>query len=260
MKSTFKLSGYSFALTALTVVTLLFSGCKTDILSDDGESTLTANNIRLRIFPYVNGTFYNSDSVYFLGGANVTIDEIIVVHDNYFFVDQGDTLPKGDPAVWKLSTFDPNVYLYQLSPGSYSGMYRYLVGIDSVSNLLPPSNQPQGSPLNNDLYRGSGKGYNFVTIRGKIQDPSNPGSAPSIPYNWVLSGPSFNMQYGMGMSFNLVTGKPVTFDVIFSLEKLFTGLAPLGTPEIKSDPNLPNDMANAQILQSNFQEAYKIQL
>jgi hypothetical protein len=159
-----------------------------------------------------------------------------------------------------MSKFDPNVYLYQLPPGSYSGLYRYIVGIDSVTNLLPPSNQPQGSPLNGDLYRGSGKGYNFVTIEGRIQDPNKPGTEPSIPYKWVLSGPAFNMQFGMGMSFNLVTGKPVTFDVIFSLEKLFAGLAPLGTPEIESDPNKPNDITNAQTLQSNFKEAYQIQL
>ncbi len=257
MKKTNKIA---FVASLLVSFTLLLEGCKTDILSDDGDPTSTAKNVRVRVFAYVNGYLLNTDSLYFLGGANVKFDDISIIHSNYYFVDMGDTLKPGDAGEWRFTNGDPNVFLYQLPPGSYSGFYRYLVGLDSLSNSRAPKDQPSGSPLNSDNYRGQGKGYNFVTIKGRIQDPNKPNSEPDIPMKWVLSTTQLNMEFGMGKSFNLVTGKPATFDVVFDVEKLFTGLAPLGTPMIEADPSNPNDFGNAETLRQNFIQAYNIQL
>jgi hypothetical protein len=238
----------------------LSSACKTDIKSDDGETTANANNIRVRVFAFVNGFVYNPDSLYFLGGANLKIDDISIIHSNFYFVDMGDTLDPGGVAEWRLSSGEASVFLYRLSPGSYSGFYRYLVGLDSVSNALPPGAQPSGSPLTQSLYRGPLEGYNFVTITGRVQDPGKPDSEPDIPLKWVLANADLNMTYGLGKSFNITAAKPVTFDVVLRVEDLFTGLSPLGTPTIEADPGNANDFQNAEQLRDNFIQAYNIQL
>jgi hypothetical protein len=150
--------------------------------------------------------------------------------------------------------------VYRLAPGSYSGFYRYLVGLDPLANSRAPGEQPAGSPLNSSNYRGNGQGYNFVTITGRIQDPNKPNSEPDIPMKWVLATEDLNMQFGMAKSFNVTAGKPVTFDVVLTVEDLFTGLAPLGTPIIEADPGDANDFQNAEQLKNNFFQAYKIQL
>lgn len=244
----------------VAISALFIQSCKKSILDENENSTLTADNLRVRIFPYVNGYLYNKDSLYFLGGANLKIDEIEVLHSNFYFVDQGDTLPAGDPTLWKLNG-GGDVYLYQLPPGSYSGVYRYLVGLTSTTNAKAPADQPEGSILRDGkLYRGNGKGYNFVIITGRIQDPNKPNSEPSMPLKWVIATDDLAMQFGMGKSFNLVTGKAVTFDVIFRLEKLFNGMAPIATPTINSDPANANDMQQATKLRDNFLQAYEIQL
>lgn len=257
MKKTHK---YSVLVLMLLGFSFLFQGCKKSILNEDDASTLTADNIRVRIFPYVNGYLYNKDSLYFLGGAKLKIDEIEVLHSNFYFVEQGDTLPEGEPQVWTLTGGD-DVYLYQLAPGSYSGFYRYLVGLNSVTNAKAPADQPETSILRTSkLYRGNGKGYNFVVITGRIQDPDKPTAEPAIPLKWVIATDDLAMQFGMAKSFNLVTGKAVTFDVIFSLERLFNGMAPLATPTISADPANANDMQQATRLRDNFLQAYILQL
>lgn len=257
MKHTHKTFAYTALLAGLV---LLAQGCKKSILDENEESTLTADNVRIKVFPYVNGYLYNPDSLYFLGGANLKIDEIEIVHSNFYFVDQGDTLPAGDPDVWKLSTGN-DVYLYQLPPGSYSGFYRYLIGLNSVTNAKAPADQPETSILRDGkLYRGSGKGYNFVVITGRIQDPDKPNAEPSIPLKWQIATDDLTSEFGMAKSFNLVTGKAVTFDVILQIEMLFNGLAPLATPTISSDPANANDMQKANALKDNFLQAYKLQL
>lgn len=253
-------STFLLPILAVALFSLTLSGCKTEIISDEGETTANANNIRVRVFPFVNGYIYSPDSLYFLGGASLKIDDITIVHSNFYFVDMGDTLPKGDPASWRLRSGEPSVFLYRLAPGSYSGFYRYSVGLDSLSNSRKPSEQPEGSPLTEDLYRGNGKGYNFVTITGRIQDPNKPNSEPDIPLKWVLSTEQLNMQFGLSKSFNVTAGKPVTFDVVLSVEQLFTGLAPLGSPIIEADPANANDFQNAEQLKNNFAGAYNIQL
>ena len=257
MKFKYKILAFSFA---TLIAGLLVGSCKKSILDENEQSTLTADNIRIRIYPYVNGYLYNKDSVYYLGGANLRIDDIQILHSNFYFVDQGDTLPAGDPALWKMSS-GSDVYLYQMLPGSYSGYYNFLVGLNPVTNAKAPDSQPTGSILRDGkLYRGAGKGYNFVIITGKIQDPSKPNSDPSIPLKWVIATDDFAIGYERGKSFNLVTGKAVTFDVILSVEKLFNGMAPIATPTINSDPTNANDMQQAQKLHDNFIQSYVIQL
>jgi hypothetical protein len=236
-----------------------FAGCKKSILNDD-EGELSNKNVQLRIFPYINDYLYNSDSLYFLGGANLKIDEIQILHSNFYFVNAGDTLPKNDAALWKLSKGD-QVLLGYLEPGSYTGVYRYLVGLDTVSNSKSPKDFPAGNPLaSQDLYRGSGKGYNFILIQGRIQDPNKPGSEPSIPMSWAVATSGLAIEYGTPKSFNSVPGKLITFDIKLEIDKLFTGLFPIATPVIKCDPADANDFQLAKVLQSNFKVAYKMQI
>ncbi len=242
------------------VSVIFLSGCKTDILSDEGETTANANNIRVRVFAFVNGYVYSPDSLYFLGGARLKIDDMSIIHSNFYFVDMGDTLKPGDAAKWRLRSGEPSAFLYRLAPGSYSGFYRFFVGLDSLSNSRAPGEQPAGSPLTQEYYRGNNKGYNFVTITGRIQDPNKPNSEPDIPMKWVLSTTQLNMQFGQAKSFNVTAGKPVTFDVVLSIEDLFIGLSPLGSPIIEADPGNANDFQNAEQLKSNFSQAYQIQL
>jgi hypothetical protein len=250
---------YSFALIAILAIT--FSACKKSILDEDEEGTLTAKNVRVQIFPYVGNYLYSSDSLYYLGGAFLKIDDIRMIHSNFYFVNAGDTLTPGDPVEYQLSDGKQDVYLYQLISGSYSGVYKYLIGLPPNVNAKAPSAQPEGSILkDNTLYRGAGKGYNFVTITGRIQDPAKPGSEPTIPLKWVIATDDLALEYGQAKSFNAVTGKPISFGVIFKLDKLFTGLSPLVNPTINSDPANPNDYTLAETLADNFVQAYVIQL
>jgi len=250
---------FSFAFIA--ALAFSFSACKKSILDEDEEGTLTAKNVRVQIFPYVGNYLYNPDSLYYLGGAFLKIDNIRIIHSNFYFVNASDTLTPGDPVDYQLNSGRQDVYLYQLPAGSYSGFYRYLIGLPPKTNAKSPSDQPEGSLLkDNSLYRGAGKGYNFVTITGRIQDPAKPGSEPSIPLKWVIATDDLALEYGQSKSFNAVTGKPISFGVIFKLNLLFTGLSPLVNPTINSDPANPNDFKLAETLADNFIQAYVIQL
>jgi hypothetical protein len=250
-----------YLLALVAVLALSSSGCKKSLLDENEEGTLTADNVRVRIFPYVHNYLYNSDSLYYLGGAFLKIDDIRIIHSNYYFVNSGDTMSPGGIVDYQLSSGRQDVYLYQLIAGSYSGFYRYLVGLTPTVNAKSPDQQPAGSVLKDQsLYRGAGKGYNFVTITGRIQDPAKPGSEPSIPLKWVIATDDLTLEYGSAKSFNTVTGKPITFDVIFRIDKLFTGLTPLVNPTINADPAKPNDYTLAETLADNFLQAYIIQL
>ena len=244
----------------LLLLTLMVAGCKKSILNDDPGIT-TSDNVRLRIFPYWNNYYFNSDSLYFAGGSFLKVDEISVIHSNFTFVDDGDTLPAGEIREWKI-TGGTDLLLGYLEPGSYTGFYIYKVGLDSVSNLKPPQSYPEGHPLaNTQYYRGPGKGYNFITITGRIQDPNKPNSEPTIPLKWVVATQDLVLDYKMTESFNVVAGKMVTFDVVFDVAKLFDGLFPLVNPIIKADPSDTQDFNLAQTLQNNFKtKAYKIQI
>lgn len=250
-----------FAIVAIASIALAATSCKKSLLNDEEVSTANANNLRVRIFPYVGNYLYNADSLYFLGGAFLKIDDIRIIHSNFYFVNNGDTMSAGEPTDWTLSSGRQDVYLYQLPPGGYSGFFRYLIGLNPSENAKAPEAQPEGSILKDKtLYRGTGKGYNFVTITGRIQDPAKPNAEPSIPLRWLVATDDLALEYGLSKSFNAVTGKPITFDVIFNLEKLFTGLSPLGTPTINADPGNANDYQLAEKLADNFQTAYIIQL
>lgn len=246
---------------ALFIAMVALGGCRKSILVDDGENTLNNKNIRLNIYPYVGKYLFNPDSLYFLGGAMVKIEDIAIVHSNFFFVNNGDTLPKNLPAVWRLSANTREVLIGQLPPGSYTGFYRYLVGFDSITNSKTPGNQPAGSPLSNqEFYRGAGEGYDFVVITGKIQDPNEPNSEPKIKMRWAIATSDLALEYGTPKSFNIVQGKQVTFDIILQIEDLFNGLAPFATPIIATDPSNPNDFTLGELLQANFEAAYKMQI
>ena len=131
-----------------------------------------------------------------------------------------------------------------------------------ISLLKSPSDFPASNPLSQQsLYRGANKGYNFVTIQGRVQDPAKPNSEPSIPLNWVIATDDFSVQYGKSQSFNVVAGRPVTFVVILDIAKLFDGLYPITTPIIKCDPGDASDFGNATTLYNNFKDkAYNLQL
>lgn len=245
---------------AILAVTTVFFGCKKDIITDD-QGEITNANVVINILPYVGSYLYNKDSVYFLGGANVAIDEVQVLHSGFYFINGEDTLPKGNPALYTLSK-ENKVGLGYLKPASYSGNYSFLVGLDSADNAKAPKDFSAGSPLaDQGLYRGAGKGYNFITIIGRVEDPAKPGSKPSIPLKWVVATPELAVNYTGKFSFNVVSAKQVTFNVIFNLEELFTGLSPIATPIIQCDPANPNDYNLAKTLVDNFSKrAYLFQL
>lgn len=246
-------------LLSLTII-LVLGGCRKSILNDDDAEANTNNNVRLRIYPYVDQYLYHPDSLYFLGGANVKIEDIMILHSNFFFVNNGDTLPKNPSAIWRMSS-GGDVFLAYLPPASYTGFYRYLVGLDSVTDGSPPASQPAGSPLSSgELYRGTNKGYDYVVISGKIQDPNTPTAPPSINMRWVIATPGLAIEYGTPKSFNVVPGKSVTFDIILQIDELFKGLFPIATPIITSDPANPNDFTLGKVLQANFVNAYKMQI
>jgi hypothetical protein len=245
----------------VVLASVSFIGCaKKSILSDD-PGNLSSNNVQIKIFPYWNNYLYNADSLYFAGGAFFKIDDISILHSDYYFVNDGDTLPKSDPTEWKLSK-GGDVMLGYLEAGSYSGFYRYKVGLDATTNAKSPADFPASNPLSQkSLYRGANEGYNFVTITGRVQDPAKPNSEPSIPLSWVIATDDFSVQYGMGQSFNVVAGRPVTFVVILDMAKLFEGLYPITTPIIKCDPSDPSDFGHATTLYNNFKnKVYKLQL
>ncbi len=234
--------------------------CKKSILSDD-PGTIENKNIKLQIFPYWGSYYYNPDSLYFAGGAFIKIDEISIVHSDFYFVNAGDTLPASDPVEWKLTSGE-FLDLAYLEPGSYTGFYEYIVGVDSAANFYPPQLQPKESVLNTNtsLYRGPGKGYNFITITGRIQDPNKPGTEPSIPMKWVVANNGLQINYFQPKSFNVAAGKDVTFAVVLQIEQLFNGLYPIVTPQIKADATNQADMDNTEVLQQNFKNAYLVQI
>jgi len=244
----------------ILLISASFVGCKKSILSDE-TGDFEAKNVRIKIFSYWNDYLYSKDSLYIINGAALKIDDISILHSDYYFVNDGDTLPTSEPTEWKLSV-GGDVQLGYLDEGSYSGFYRFKVGLAPDVNAKAPKDFPASSPLSDQsLYRGPGNGYNFVTITGRIQNPNKPFSEPDIPLKWVFATDTFAIQHGQAQSFNVVTGKEVTFNVILDIAKLFDGIFPSVTPIIKCDPSKPNDFNAAQILQQNFKnEAYKLQL
>lgn len=243
----------------LSMLALVFGGCKKSILEDEGGNTID-ENIRLRIYPYWNNYFFNTDSIYQANGSFLQIDEISIVHSGFTFVNQGDTLDPGGIVDWKYGQGN-EIYMGSLPAGSYSGHYFFNVGIDSISDARPPNFFPENSVLGSgEYYRGPLLGgYNYVTIKGNIVNPANPLLGPSIPMSWVIATQDLVSVFGLAKSFNVVPGRYVTIDIKFDIAKLFTGLYPLQTPTIASNQKDANDYDQAITLQQNFsKEAYQI--
>lgn len=253
MKSLFK------SLLFVSMLAMVFGGCKKSILEDEGGNTID-KNVRLRIYPYWNNYYFKTDSIYQVNGSFLQIDEISIVHSGFTFVNQGDTLDPGGVVAWK-SGQGNEIYMGSLPAGSYSGHYFFKVGVDSISDARPPSFFPENSVLGSgEYYRGPLLGgYNYVAIKGKIVNPALPLLGPSIPMSWVIATQDLVTVYGSAKSFNVVPGRYVTIDINFDVAKLFTGLYPLQIPIIASNQNDGNDFAQATTLQQNFsKDAYKI--
>lgn len=255
-----KLINFNKIFVAATMGVFALSGCEKSIIDDNDSMGLTNKNVKLQIIPYVNDYLYNADSIYYLGGSLVQIENVEILFDDAYFVDLGDTLYKESPVIWSLSQ-GADAYIYKLDAGSYSGQFNYMSGVDSLTNATAPAAQPEGSVLkSSNLYRGSGKGYNHVRITGKIVDPDKPQQGPSIDMEWVVGTDSLAVDFQLSKSFSLTVGKEVTLGVVLKLERFFDALSPLTTPKIKADPADNQDFFLAYQLQQNFIEAYKIQL
>ena len=249
------------SLSLVLLLAIAFGGCKQSILEDEGGNTID-ENIRLRIFPYWNNYFFSTDSIYLAGGSFIQIDKISIIHSNFTFVNDGDTLEPGPVVEWHTGMGN-EIFMGSLPTGTYSGFYFFNIGVDSVSDAFPPSFYPEGSVLGKgDHYRGPLLGgYNYVTITGNIVNPAAPLLGPSIPMTWLIATQDLVTTYDRAKSFNVVPGKYVTIDVKLDVSKLFTSLSPLTTPTIASNPNDQNDFDQAVILHENFsKEAYEIEL
>jgi len=244
-----------FGIVLVTTASLfMFSGCEKSILSDDPGS-VDGRNITLRLLTYWNNYFLNKDSIYTVNNARLKIDDINILISDFYYSNNNDTLPPQDGFA-STNSSESSYKIGLITESSIAGSVNFSVGLNPIVNLTDPSMYAAGEVLANEsLWRGTNKGYNFITIKGRIFDPSKPNEVePSIPLNWVVATNALLINKGKPKNFSIGVGKQVLIDANLRVDLLFDGMYPLANPIIKCDPADAIDFQLATAIHDNFND------
>lgn len=245
------------ALASIATLTLFLSSCEDDPLVP-ADQAVDNRNVQAWIYPYWQGDWYKPDTTYYLGDAEIKIENIRMVFSNYnFTLSSGDVVDADTSST--VASFKNREHKIGLLPsGTFTGAHQITVGFDSAGYNMPYS-QASESLLADGIYRGT-VGYNHLVITGKyrlLDDTVN--VTPHLDFEYRLGGPEFNLQFDKPMSFSVTANNPVTLFFNFHVDRLFQGgLSPAILDEINSDPNNNTDYLAATLLHMNFDQALEI--
>lgn len=247
------------SLILLPLIVLFLGGCEKSILTDD-PGGVDNRNVKIRVFHYWNNYLLNNDSIYSHNGARFYIDEINILLADFIFDNSGDSIFSEDS--YTLTNYRSKEFkIGYLKQGSVSGRLYIKAGLSLDDNMTKPKDWEAGHILANEsLYNSKANSYNFITIKGRIFDPTKPEQTePSIPMSYVVATQGLVTQLSTAKSFSVPVGKSVVIDAIFDVKGLLENIFPVNTPVIKSDPADQGDYDNAVMLRANFEDSFKLQ-
>ena len=241
----------------LMALSVGLSSCVDGILNSDEK--LEKRNVVLQLFTYYGNELLNPDSLHILGNSEVKFTDISFVYSGYSFVSTaGDTLFR-DTAVNVQDLMNSLVYLTKIPGGTYSGTHYFSIGLDTNQEKILPTAYPEDHPMRGaNLYRGVGKGYNYMVFKGTWRALGDT-LDPTKPFSYVVASP-LGTKFSKTMAFTVGGSSKARINIVLSIDKLLAGLDPSVTADVTCNPALPLDFALATSIKQNLASSYIIQL
>lgn len=234
----------------LAVSTLLIS-CKDDT-EDTGKIQLnfvaTANNQ-----PFVLGNTYTSP------------DGLPCKYDNFKFYISNVRLHNGsaldtilDAAIINYSNQNPaKSVTIDVPPGSYSG-FSLGIGLDSLQNMVDPTNYPSSSPFSsvNGMYWGMQALYRFVILEGGADTIDNGINEFYMPI--VMHCGANNMYKNVDFSnftIDVKAGEVTNVNINFDFNQIYYSATDTINLKVKNITHTSDDNQLANTIMTNFANA-----
>ncbi len=230
--------------------------CEEKDLTDDNPAPEDKNTLVATSFIYGEKGIHSDTALSNDLGYSFFITDIQVVVNEFYFVEEGDTVAdRTEPFIVSLKETDQQ--LLKLPPRGYSGYYGLQFGLDSIESFFAsPLLLPEGNELrNSNVYRKTADGIDQFIIKGRLLDPDNPlDTIGTIPFQYRLGTyATTRTEASLNQNFALARNSNVKFVLQINLEPVFEMLDIKKFPKVTSDPTVPADIALAISMAENLE-------
>lgn len=210
---------FIITLLAATVIT----GCKKD--KDNGP---TERMLSFHLHTLVGNTVANYTSVFSdATGRSFTLSDCRYYLSNIVLIkDDGTELPM----TGKVLIANPSTMGYEIGNvpvGKYKG-FRFLFGLDSVTNHADPATYPSTSPLsyqNPSMHWGWNSGYIFMIMEGKVDSTAAANGTPDFDFYYHLGLDQMKRTIDFSTTaFEVKSTEDMELGIVFDLRKVLNGV------------------------------------
>jgi hypothetical protein len=231
----------------------MFFGCEKSLV-DDPPVDQGRRNFMMRFDYTFNGVKYNRDTVIVLGPEiRFRITDVNFLISNAFATRSiGDSIYSENMFTWT-SLSETDYFIGEIPAGNYNGNLGFTFGLDSITNMLPPSEFPRTVLSENNLYLDPLRGYSFIRIRGNAFDPTKEDEiVPSLPFDYIVATTPLALPVFKPRAFALGVANVVVYEATIDIGSLFDGLNPVNVRNINSDFMDLADYERATKIMQNF--------
>lgn len=202
---------------------VVFTGCKKD--KDNGPAE---RSISFHLHTVVGNTVANYTSVFTdATGRSFTLSDCRYYISNIVFIkDDGTELPM----TGKVLLANPATMKYEIGKvpvGKYKG-YRFLFGIDSVTNHSDPATYPSSSPLsyqNPTMHWGWNQGYIFMIMEGKVDTSAAGNGTPDFDFYYHIGLDQMKRTIDFSTTaFEVRSNEDTELGIVFDIRKVLDGV------------------------------------
>ena len=237
----------------VAVAMSLFSSCSKSEDSDDSDLAFDDRNLFIRFIYKIGDDYLEPDSVYLNNFAQkYQVTAISCLVSDFYLFDGLDTIVAGNNYA-KATLSNPEVAIAKVNSGSYSGAYRFNIGLNSVVNQTNPSNYSSGHTLSDrSIYFDAARGYKFLVIEGVAAAAGDENL--TVPFSYHVGTDALLSDFSDTKSFGVGTNRNAVFNVELNIGTLLNSLDIVSNPSTQSTNNAA-DFAVAQGIHTRLQQA-----
>lgn len=202
---------------------VVITGCKKD--KDNGPAE---RSISFHLHTVVGNTVANYTSVFTdATGRSFTLSDCRYYISNIVFIkDDGTELPM----TGKVLLANPATMKYEIGnvpAGKYKG-FRFIVGLDSVTNHSDPATYPSSSPLsyqNPSMHWGWNSGYIFMILEGKVDSTAAANGTPDYDFFYHIGLDQLKRTIDFSTTaFEVKSYEDMELGIVFDIRKVLNGV------------------------------------
>lgn len=239
---------------AIAIIGFCISGCK-----KDKDNKPTERELSFHLHTLVGNTIANYNDVFSDNtGRKFKIDDCRFYISNIVLIkDDGTDYPLTNVVLLA----NPSVQEYNLGKvpvGKYKG-FRFLMGLDSVTNHADPASYPSTNPLsyqNPTIHWGWNNGYIFMEFQGKFDSTIAAIGTPDADFFYHVGMDNLKRTIDFSASaFEVSSNSDYEIGILFDLKKV------LNNVDMRTEfgTHTMDNMALAMKIANNWQGAYSME-